>query len=250
MATTQYCKEITTAELIAMIALEGLDEGRLYNITDAKKWIMARSNSTYVIMKDQLHIFNTESLPGDYAPEILHIDTGIVIDDISTATGTPLEVVYPSGYHYVGMEVEIGALNTITDIAYVGNELTATDNIAPGFRAILEFHTSEMSETIPTPTLLSASTNVAGTKIIATFDHVIKDPSSFAGDFSMKINGVADVVASVASGVDKKTIEITSTSAITNGKVVIFSFTSGDVMNSWGGLLATITDAAVTNIVP
>lgn len=50
MASTLWCTEITQAQLTAKIALQGLDEGRMYNITDANKWIIATTNSEYEVI--------------------------------------------------------------------------------------------------------------------------------------------------------------------------------------------------------
>lgn len=255
MANNQFITEITAAQLAAMIALStlegtegGLDEGRIYNITDSKQWIMATSTSTYIVLPEKEHIFNGQSMAG--APQILLIDTGIVVDDLATEGGTPLEIDFPAGYVYHSMETLIGAENTVTNIAYASGYITASDNIAPGFRAILTFVKSDMSVAIPVPTLLDASTNTAGTLVILTFDHDMKDPSAAVADFTCHINATPDTVTGVALGTDTKTIEVTTTSTILNGDIVSISVAADNVMNIWGGLMPVIADVVVNNIVP
>ena len=74
-------------------------------------------------------------------PDLLYIDTGIVTGDYSV---TPLAVTVPTGYNYQSIETLIGVGNTVTGITYSDGELTAIDNIAPGFRSIIKFERSKL----------------------------------------------------------------------------------------------------------
>lgn len=57
---TPYITKYTKQEFDAMIALNGLDNGRLYKITDLRQHVMATSTNSYVII-------NEENLPAwDY----------------------------------------------------------------------------------------------------------------------------------------------------------------------------------------
>ncbi len=87
----------------------------------------------------QMSIVNGDVLAENVSPDVLFIDTEVVTDDISV---TGLTIDLPGNYVFIRLESIIGAENTVTDIAFAGGLLTATDNIAPGFRSVLRFEKS------------------------------------------------------------------------------------------------------------
>jgi hypothetical protein len=50
MANTPYITEKTEAEMNSMAALEGIDEGRLYDITDLDQRVMGINGHSWVIL--------------------------------------------------------------------------------------------------------------------------------------------------------------------------------------------------------
>jgi len=82
MASTQYCTEITQAQLIAKIALQGLDEGRIYNITDSNKWIVAITNSEFQVLsgliKKYVVLLSQAAAAAPTAAELEDTITGLV----------------------------------------------------------------------------------------------------------------------------------------------------------------------------
>lgn len=103
---------------------------------------------------------------------------------------------------------------------------------------------------LPAPVLLTKATNTAGTKVILTYDRKMTSPSSYAADFSVKVDNVANAVTAVALGSDTTTIEATVTTTIAKDAVVTISMTAGHVCSEYGIIADAIVNAAVTNNVP
>lgn len=89
----------------------------------------------------QYSLINGVTLPTGLQPDLLYIDTGTVTGDYSV---TPLAITVPTGYNYKDIETLIGSGNTVNGITYATGELTALDNIAPGFRSILKFERTKL----------------------------------------------------------------------------------------------------------
>lgn len=101
------------------------------------------------------------------------------------------------------------------------------------------------------PQLVDVSTTDDGLQVELTFDKPMQDPAAFVDDISLKINGDPDIILSVAldPGDDTKFI-IEQTTLLAFGDVITVSIATGNIKSVEGGKLATLTDQAVTNIVP
>jgi len=278
----QFKTDLTLTELAVLITNSGLNKGLQYYVTD-KDWLLyATSVNTLKPVSGSLHIFNGETLPTGIEPDILFIDTGIVdwdtvtnpltINPIANYDEIPLvflqEISSLNGMIFIGMLgadifTDLNVTNLYRTIGLAGvpwlytckepifiYELGETHVEGFSFRAIIEFHRSELSYPIPVPHIVSAETNEAGTLSTITFDYDMQDPSDFDEDFIIKIGGSGDTVISVALGVDTKTIEVTHTNPFVFGDVITVSIATGNIKNTWGGLLAEVTDYPVVNNVP
>ncbi len=100
----------------------------------------------------------------------------------------------------------------------------------------------------PAPTLVSAATNTTGTEILVTFSKAMVNPANFVSDFSLKVNGAnANIKKISLDATDSKVFVIEPTTAIVNGDVILLSYDGTDVTAEDNGVLAAITDQAVTN---
>jgi len=57
MANKPYITEKTEAEILAMIDLAGLDDGRMYHITDLNQHIMGTSTTSYAVLNTGTGLF-------------------------------------------------------------------------------------------------------------------------------------------------------------------------------------------------
>jgi len=100
---------------------------------------------------------------------------------------------------------------------------------------------------VEAPTVSSAVTDETGTKINVTFSKDMSDPSTFVSDFTVKVNGSAVTINTVALGTDTKVVVIELNNAVATGDVILLSYAGTDVTSTDGGVLAAITDQTVTN---
>ena len=100
----------------------------------------------------------------------------------------------------------------------------------------------------PAPTLVSAETDGTGAQIILTFSKAMNNPAAFASDFTIKVNsGNASIKKLSLDATDSKVFVIDLNSAVAMGDVILLSYEGTDVTAEDNGVLASITDQAVTN---
>ena len=83
MATTPIVAELTKAELDALVAANGLNEGLQYKVTDKNWLLLAKSENMLLSVKKYLSLNRTESVPEYIDSEFIMIDTGVIDTDIS-----------------------------------------------------------------------------------------------------------------------------------------------------------------------
>lgn len=120
-------------------------------------------------------------------------------------------------------------------VAWSGNDLVFTD--VDGDKSIIrncesfEFEdgTKTLTQVAPakdsTPPLLqSSSTNVAGTKIILTYNEALSATTAPSSAFAVKIGSASAKVDAVARGTDTATLELTLANAIKSGQTVTVGY--------------------------
>ena len=90
MATVPIVTEVTKAQLDALVAANGLNEGLQYKVTDKDWLLVATTSSTLSPISGVLLMDNTQK-PTYINADVLLKDTGIVIDSI-------LEIINETGY--------------------------------------------------------------------------------------------------------------------------------------------------------
>jgi uncharacterized repeat protein (TIGR02059 family) len=104
---------------------------------------------------------------------------------------------------------------------------------------------------VAAPVKTGIATNTGGTKIIVTYGEALAATTPLVGDYAVLVDSVANVATGIA--ISGSTVEITLTTAVTNGAVVTLAYTQSagaEVQDAAGNLSVDFTAAAVTNNVP
>jgi len=255
--------------------------GQQYYLTD-KEWLLYVHTPTVLKpVKGSLHIFNGETLPDGIEPDVLLIDTGVVTEDISQDTGTTLPIILSIGYlpkqiFFETMDSDDGlelvnAFGQSVGGITIGNGISSVDfPIGDGqitgwngqldvntiwingvgigdskVRIIIEFHRSELSVPIPVPHIVSAET--MNRYFILTYSNDVFDTSPYYSDFEVKVNGNVESASDTASLSANQTAISFDSYVFKYGDVITVSVASGNVKNTWGGLLAEVVDYPVVN---
>lgn len=111
MATVPIVTEVTKAELDALVAADGLNEGLQYKVTDKDWLLVATGVDTLKASTGTLKIVNGTDLTG-ITSDILVVYSGIINYNIDTVVngGVPLQIINPSEA-YNPMYVEILAFD-------------------------------------------------------------------------------------------------------------------------------------------
>jgi len=97
------------------------------------------------------------------------------------------------------------------------------------------------------PNLVSATTDTEGLAVLLEFDVNMDNPAAFAADFTVKV-GVSSVpIDRVALEIGTKIITVYPVDSFNLNEVVTFSVASGNIKSASGGVLAAITNQAITN---
>jgi len=91
MANVPIVTEVTKAQLDALVAANGLNEGLQYKVTD-KNWLLIATSNNTVTNIDNIYILVNDILPVWLRPQNLFIYTNTINYDISASTGTPLYI--------------------------------------------------------------------------------------------------------------------------------------------------------------
>ena len=112
-------------------------------------------------------------------------------------------------------------------------------------------NTAFINVSAPRPVFISAATNIAGTSVNITFSKTMSATNvGIPTDYTVLVGGVADTVTGVALNTTTNIIDLTLTTAVTNGQTVTVAYTGTDVKSADGGVLAIFTAQTVTNNVP
>ena len=96
-------------------------------------------------------------------------------------------------------------------------------------------------QVVTNPVILSAATNTAGDKITVAFDKVMVDPSDKHMQFSVNVdNASASVIAAALNKSDNTKIDLTLALPVTDGQIILLSYTAGDVKSSDGKELVVL----------
>ncbi|MBM3308510.1 MAG: InlB B-repeat-containing protein, partial [Candidatus Eisenbacteria bacterium] len=137
--------------------------------------------------------------------------------------------------------------NTVT-VSYTAGTVAAADTVA-----LDSFSDFAVTNAMPAPpTFSSATTNTAGSVITITFSKAMANPAGKHDQFTYQINGGATQAFSAAA-LNATTTKIDLTcagTAIAAGNTVTVNYTAGTVVAADGGVLATFSGQAVSNIVP
>lgn len=133
MATVPIVTEVTKAELDALVAANGLNEGLQYKVTDKDWLLVATGVDTLKSATGTLTIINGTELSDKIETDLLYIDTGVVIGEYENGK----IVVHVNYEKYVAFYAEIhiiatndGEVNYIYDGTPIG-----TQDMLPGDRA-------------------------------------------------------------------------------------------------------------------
>jgi hypothetical protein len=103
-------------------------------------------------------------------------------------------------------------------------------------------------QVVSNPVVLSAATNTAGDKITVTFDKVMVDPTDKYVQFAVDIdNAPVSVIAAALNKLDDAKIDLTLALPVTNGQIILLSYTAGDVISSGGKELVSFSGQMVSN---
>jgi hypothetical protein len=108
---------LTLTALNALISGSYLVIGQQYYVTD-KGWLLFAKAVNKLGSFEGLKIMNGDTLPAGIEPNVLFIDTGMITDDLSINTGTPLPIIVPSNYYPISPILDVIAnsevISTIT----------------------------------------------------------------------------------------------------------------------------------------
>jgi hypothetical protein len=181
MATVPIVTEVTKAQLDALVAATGLNEGLQYKVTD-KDWLLIATSTNTLKAATGLLVIQNEVFPTYISSDVLLCETGIITSDISAV---PHEILIPIGYLYTkllgetgvdltnlhimdsdgewnvfrapvllagnkwisnleSIQDDLGSLNVNSSMVIKTGSLfmTATGNIAPGFKIVIKYEQS------------------------------------------------------------------------------------------------------------
>ena len=92
MTTVPIVTEVTKAQLDALVAANGLNEGLQYKVTDTQWLLIATSDNTLKSSTGEILTTNAIGLPEYIETDVLLVDTGIINNDIDTVSGTPISL--------------------------------------------------------------------------------------------------------------------------------------------------------------
>lgn len=278
-------QDILLADLESLISGSSLVIGNTYYVTDKDWYLYANSSNTLKPVSGSLHLFNGQELPTGIEPDVLFIDTGIIDWNIDDSTGTPLILQLFPNYQPIHLYLDIDNNTDLTDLAIGSNigsgffmeeisvsgwrllnainqvgylfDYKHTNIYAVGngggntFRAILEFHRSELSYPIPVPHIVSADIYQNAPRI--TFDCDMNEEScQLTADYTFILNGQVwplDGSPFVDTN-DHKSLLFTMDGEIHFNDIVTVSIASGNIKNTWGGLLEAVVNYPVVNNLP
>jgi len=87
MATVPIVTEVTKAQLDALVAASGLNEGLQYSVTDKDWLLVATGVNTLMTQNGVLTVLASENVPSYINTERLIIDTGVINYSITNAAG-------------------------------------------------------------------------------------------------------------------------------------------------------------------
>ena len=149
--------------------------------------------------------------------------------------------------------IDLTLTNAVTNGQTVTVAYTGTNVISGDGGVLASFTAQSVTNAVPSggsaPTFVSATTNVAGTAVNVTFSKAMSDVGTY-GDYNVTVGVVRDPVTGVALDATTTTIDLTLTTAVTNGQTVTMAYNGTDVTSGDGGVLANFTGESVTNAVP
>jgi len=212
------------------------------------------ANATYTAGQNLDFTVNfSENVTVTGTPRIaLTLDTGgTVYANYLSGTGTSAAVfrytVQSGNLDSTGVAVGALTLNSGTIKDAANNDATLTLNGLGATTAVLV--------DAVTPTFVSAATNSGGTKVILTYNEALSATTAAAGAFAVTTGGSSNTVTAVTTS--GSTVELTLTTAVTNGQTVTVAYTDPTTGNdanatqdSAGNDAATLSAQSVTNNVP
>ncbi len=256
--------------------------GQQYYVTD-KNWLLYVDQPTVLKpVKGSLHIFNGETLPEGIEPDVLFIDTGIVDWDTSDNPVNiqyddyaPVSIFvknYSDTYTISGLSMQLDNSEVLlilnipelkevfanfpNNSADVASQLFLNQNYSLKcnnptpeikYRCVIHYVRVNLTVPIPVPHIVSAEMSLFGDEIYLISDCLCQD-GNFTSDLTLKINGIA-IPWNILINSGEMTL-VTQDLSIVYGDVVTFSIASGNIKNTWGGLLEEVIDYPVVNNVP
>jgi hypothetical protein len=134
------------------------------------------------------------------------------------------------------MMIELDKISTPSAVVPDGNKQIKVDIRLEGMRAVSN------------PVVLSAATNTTGDKITIAFDKAMVDPTDKHMQFRVnRDNTPGPVIAAALNKSDNAKIDLTLISPVTDGQIILLSYTAGDVTSSDGKELVSFSDQIVNN---
>jgi 3',5'-cyclic AMP phosphodiesterase CpdA len=162
--------------------------------------------------------------------------------------------------HYQGDESASGEMLALYQgMAASGDALTSTlggallslnSDINPADNnIILDLNNGNIEQpALAAPVLVSASTDQSGNKVIIKFDKAMADPAGKQAEFSVAVNGAADVVQSASlCAMDSTSIELNLSTPIAYWNTIEVAYTKGTVTSANGAALESFTGQSVDN---
>lgn len=243
---------VTLAGLDLLIENNTVTIGKQYFVSDKNWLLLGVSDSTLTEVRPIL-LTNGEALPEGITPDVLYIDTGLIVDDI--VAGVSISV--PEGYNYFSMENKIEEGNTVTGIEFDSSTklLSATDNTSEGFRAILKFERSKLVIPIVPPQLLPNSFINNDQIVTIGFNNLMKVSTLIANNFTLLVNSQEFPIDSVTTGIDDSIVSIvpdfdTETPAFKSTDVITLEIAPETLENTFGGKYAGGTVSILNLISP
>jgi uncharacterized repeat protein (TIGR02059 family) len=170
-----------------------------------------------------------------------------------------------TGVTISGSTVELTLTTPVTNgqaitVAYTdptgGNDVNTLQDAAGNDAITLSSTTvtNSVPETIA-PIFQSAATNADGTKVILTYNEALSATTAATTAFAVTVDGNANVVTNVTK--NGSTIELTLTTAVTNGQAITVAYTDSTggndanaLQDAAGNDAITLSSTTVTNSVP
>lgn len=164
---------------------------------------------------------------------------------------TSLTVVFGAATGAAGAQTVDGTKKKFTGQAFItAISVNAPDNETTTYSISLE-GTGALTQSagVPTAPTITEANVITEDSLQIVFSLVMIDPSAFAADFTVKINGTPGSVTTVELNAFDVAIvyTVTVSDIISPGDVILLSIASGNIESVSGGTLATVTDLAVIN---